>query len=505
MSGLVLGAALASSHCKSVESCAESATCPIRPEAGADGGPDAADDPSDNGDFALRVTTPNLTLTHGRTERVEVILTRKGGFSKAVAITAKGLPAGLAANTITLDPATATGELVLTVDATAKQGVVTGAAVVATEVDGQSSVDAPLELFVRGAPGEIDTTFATNGVLSPPVSPTGTEFALDAEGRIYVGTEGKLQRYSSEGAVDSSFAPTVTGPKRSVKLVVQPNAVFWGRNSVDLKAFTLEKYSISGNALDTSSYGAGSGYFTDGFPLSALAVAGDGRGNTFLRRSADWASHFLTPAGTLQFGNPTHSTIPAIVRESSPIGDAFVFVGDAHIGRHKVQGAGAGYDPSFASVGYLQVAGGVRLNDVVVDSAGRYLVTGYNPSSQALYLARVTSSGVLDGSFTAVTGTFIVKPEAIADSYAGADGSHNEAGRLAIAADGKILQAAQIEAAGSTKCVVLRFDPNGNSDATFGNQGQATLPPSECVARRIGLQPDGRVIVGGPIIVRVWN
>jgi hypothetical protein len=67
------------------------------------------------------------------------------------------------------------------------------------------------------------------------------------------------------------------------------------------------------------------------------------------------------------------------------------------------------------------------------------------------------------------------------------------------------VQVAAISDGGVNKCVVMRYGPDGKLDGDFGQTGTSVLPIPDCVSRRVHVQPDGRIVIGGQLIVRVWN
>jgi uncharacterized delta-60 repeat protein len=106
------------------------------------------------------------------------------------------------------------------------------------------------------------------------------------------------------------------------------------------------------------------------------------------------------------------------------------------------------------------------------------------------------SPGCLDASFGAGTGKVIVNTDGnIPSSY-----DLDQARGLAIQADGKIVAAGiTIPVTGGYKFVVVRVNPDGSLDATFGGTGIVTTSFSTGSDRAyaVALQADGKIVVAG--------
>ncbi|MBX3201738.1 MAG: hypothetical protein KF894_26610 [Labilithrix sp.] len=165
------------------------------------------------------------------------------------------------------------------------------------------------------------------------------------------------------------------------------------------------------------------------------------------------------------------------------------------------------HDSAFGATGSLVVEATTTLQDVVRDAQGRFVVSGLS-ASNALFLARVTASGAADATLPLVTSTFTAKPVArprCSSAFEPYCSDMPSAGRLALQADGYILQAAQVDDAGATKCILARYTPTGQLDTSFGQGGTSTVPIPGCVARRVSIAPDGRILISGQLVVRVWG
>lgn len=96
-------------------------------------------------------------------------------------------------------------------------------------------------------------------------------------------------------------------------------------------------------------------------------------------------------------------------------------------------------------------------------------------------------SGVLDTSF----GNNGIVTTAIAGDY-------NSGEAAVVQPDGKIVIAGQAGDAFTFKVAVARYNPDGTLDGSFGNSGTLVIPvgPARSYARAVGLQNDGKIVVG---------
>lgn len=172
---------------------------------------------------ALQVSSAEQRIVQGASLQIPVKLVRGEHATGAVQITVTGLRAGL-----TAPPMTMTGNdgtLLLAAADDIAQGP---AAATIEAVLGDVHVTAPLNLFVRGPSGSVDTTFAKNGIYEEPGSGS-TELKLVAkpDGTMlaaYRCSIGMCVRHlSTDGAVDETYGASGVG---SVGLYVQTGYIF---------------------------------------------------------------------------------------------------------------------------------------------------------------------------------------------------------------------------------------------------------------------------------------
>jgi uncharacterized delta-60 repeat protein len=162
-----------------------------------------------------------------------------------------------------------------------------------------------------------------------------------------------------------------------------------------------------------------------------------------------------------------------------------------------VRERGAALDPDFASPrGWLAPAVGGTSSDaraMTVDAAGRILIAGWvkEKDDRDLLIARLLPSGALDPTFGAGG---VVRPSRPGSQIAGA---------LALLPDGRILVAADSDDPDARRILLLRLDPDGAPDPTFGTAGVALAPIGDVDpylgtrerSLSLALMPDGRALV----------
>lgn len=468
-------------------------------EADADGG---VVDGTANVAFELTVDSSKITLTHGQSTKVPFKIVRKQGFSDAVLVRVGGMPASLASAPVTVPAASDAGELDVVVASDLAQGPLTGLTIEASATDGRGNSSLPLDAFVRGAPGELDTTFGTNGFIDFG-SDNDVNVGTAPDGRIFVSRGPFVRRYSSDGQLDATF-----GDAGTLRVANAPGtAVFYGPTGI----FQKNTFPINGTphiaigrltfeGLADGAFG-GSGFFS-AFPTAStqvrsLAIAPSGKvaavGN--LSDKSALRIYWLTSAGLVdRFGGNAPDGYSAANAPSELVDgiyvddDTFVGVGQSRAIRTK-QGV---FDTTFGQGGVSSVAKNSVLSSIAIDGQNRYVLSGLAPGGAALYLVRLLPNGIVDSSLDGVLGGFTVVAS----------------GGIKVDPAGRILQAGSIAANGVNQCVLVRYDANGVRDASFGVNGLASPGIDGCDPRYVIVQADGRILVGGgdgPRVVRLWN
>lgn len=129
------------------------------------------------------------------------------------------------------------------------------------------------------------------------------------------------------------------------------------------------------------------------------------------------------------------------------------------------------------------------LRDMAVQSDGKIVLTGsadYDSITTRVAVARLDTNGDLDADFNGGLGTA---------SFTTPDSLLNRSHSVAIARNGKIVLAGEVRLVGrtDTDLLLMRLNPNGTLDASFGANGYAVLDPIESTRnhtiRKIALVP----------------
>lgn len=334
----------------------------------------------------------------------------------------------------------------------------------------------------HAAPGDLDTTFGSGGIVS---SSTGTtesfgwaaDVAVQSDGKIIVVStyvsnsdsqkEFLVERYNSNGTLDSSFGSggivkTSFGgtEAQASSVIIEPGGTILVDGAADGE-FALARYNSNGT-LDTS-FGGG-----DGMSTSAVSVP---EASGFWSESGSMA---VLPSGKIVLGGSTD--IRAIGEDGEPyIAPHMV------LARFNEDGT---LDTSYGTNGIAAGPAG-NLYGLTADSSDRILVAGW--SNYEFAVARFTSSGSLDTSFA---GTGLVQMDL---SETG-----SKAAEVLVLPSGKILASGY-----GNGMTIFRFNEDGSLDSSFGG-GDGTVTPSFsypcCIsssAVALALDEDGRIVIVG--------
>jgi len=157
-------------------------------------------------------------------------------------------------------------------------------------------------------------------------------------------------------------------------------------------------------------------------------------------------------------------------------------------------GAAGDLDATFGAGGKVQTSVGTedRGNAMVLQTDGKIVVGGRTRPGAVRFdfaLARYNADGTLDTSF-GNGGTVLT-------SLSQPNGSDDEILALALQPDGKIIAVgSQRSSSGALVATgVVRYNPNGSLDTTFGTGGILIIDRG--VNNAVVLQPDGKIVVGG--------
>ena len=329
---------------------------------------------------------------------------------------------------------------------------------------------------VGAAPGDLDTTFSSDGKVTTDIGTTdaGRAVAIQSDGKIVVagfaqisGTyEFAVVRYGTDGTLDSSFSSdgiatidVSSGNDLAYAIAIQSDGMIVVGGATGVGGANTE----FGVARLTSSGVLDTGFSTDGKiefgvgagddVLTGLAIASDGdivavgygsNGSNF-----DFAVARLTSAGVLDTAFDSDGKVLV------PVGS----------------GADYGHAVAIASDGDILVAG-----------------TSHNGSNEDMAVVRLTSAGALDTAFDS-DGKVTV-----------AIGSGDDEARgIALLADGGIVIAGESGNGSNDDIAVVRLTSAGALDTTFSGDGKATVAVGSGadVGHSVAISASSQVVVAG--------
>ena len=397
--------------------------------------------------------------------------------------------------------------------------------------------------------GDLDPTFAVGGKTTTDLGGTydwAYATALQPDGRVVAagmtnahGTyDFAVARYTASGSLDPSFgnhgvAITDFGRSddRAFALAIQPDGriVVGGvSDRTGSKDFALARYQPDGTLDGT--FGEDGLLVTPVRPLTTdivhgLALQPDGKilaaGVTYddtvsLRPQGDFLLVRYTPEGGLDpaFGvGGIVTTNFAGESYDEPYAIALQPDGRIVLGGYSNTGGGVGrifgadnlalarylpnglLDPEFGDRGTVVVDAGSLFESIralALDQAGHIVATGRTNGERRgdLLVARFNRDGTLDASFgTSHPGMTIT------DLGTAEEGLTS----VALAPDGTIIGGGIVAPNANGDLALVRYDPTGHFDRSFGHGGTATVDIGgrDDRLRGLALQPDGQVVVVG--------
>jgi uncharacterized delta-60 repeat protein len=374
---------------------------------------------------------------------------------------------------------------------------------------------------VPSAPGTLDTSFGSGGIVTTSLGKSSTDIAFAAavqsDGKIVAaGTSSTssanyldVARYNPNGTLDSSFG---SGGKVQTKfsfsdyegsLVIQPDGKILVGYTVN-GDFELVRYNPNGTLDKTFN---GTGEVSTAFPPNAAGLIG------VALESVNGVTEIVA-AG--------HNTFS-----------------DGHFGialaRYNLNG---NLDTTFGSGGKVVTDLGydIDLWGLAIQGDGNIVVAGSNNSSSTYLVARYGSSGNLDptfgnggvatGAVSGYAGAVLVQPDGKIVAGGAYYSSHQQAGwalerlnsdgsldttfgtggvvdgpftiarihGLALQANGKLVAAGT----GGSGFDLARYNSDGSPDTTFGTNGQViTTINGGSASLALTLQADGKIIAAG--------
>jgi uncharacterized delta-60 repeat protein len=362
------------------------------------------------------------------------------------------------------------------------------------------------------APGQLDPGFGTGGRVVVDLEPGKTELvdiAVQPDGKVVgvghiangKGSDVLVVRLNADGSPDASFGVRrldLGVSDEADGVAVQPDGRIlvagWTSTNSDGIVWRLNPDGSTDDGFGTAGVvtlgGAGREFLTDVAPLAdgRIVVAGASGDSNFSQSSM--AVFRLSSAGApdpsfdqdgvvvlpTQYGFSAVQTIDLQADgKLLVIGDDFAY-NTMSVYRFTPEGA---LDPGFGSGGRASVPGTEPYAySVRALPDGGVVAVGLDTSGEAdVVLARFSAAGVLDPAY----------------------GGRLDLGSFDTLRDVDLDPAGRVVASGASggDGLVVRFDPSGHLDASFGDHGVAEVPGSMPLGVRVVAQPDGKVLTVG--------
>lgn len=317
--------------------------------------------------------------------------------------------------------------------------------------------------------GTLDINFGNQGVVTTDFNGRGDigwDVAIQPDGKIIVAgtaqTSGEndfaVARYNSDGSPDSSFG---NGGKKTTTIggfqvgayavAVQPDGkiVVAGATVFEGFCFATVRYLPNGD-LDTS-------FDSDGIVITNTSNS-----------VGEPSSVVIQPDGKILLGG---DDINIVLIRYNPNGSL---------------------DTTFGGTGIVRttIRAQETCNELKLQTDGKIVVVGTSYLSSSVLnftVLRYNTNGTLDSGFG--TGGAV---------FTEFDNNHEVAYSVAIQPDGKIV-AAGTDNQRQYDTIVIRYNPNGTLDATFGGDGIVVNDFGSDVSdgRAVIIQPDGKILIAG--------
>ncbi|MCF1597221.1 calcium-binding protein [Streptomyces muensis] len=322
------------------------------------------------------------------------------------------------------------------------------------------------------APGDLDPAFGTGGRVTIPTATQaeGEDVAVQPDGRIVsvgweqrFGADFALTRHNTDGSVDTSFG----GGDGEVL------TDFEGGDDV-AQGVALQsdgKIVVVGRHQETDDENAGCCWFT------VARYDADGSVDTSFGGGDGWVSPGLA-------GGAEDSAGVAVQPDGKIVAAAFAG-GSFAVVRYLPDGSpdsAFGGGDGVAVTSFAEVGGAVP-RDMALQSDGKIVVVGYAGATSFDYaLARYNPDGSLDTTFGG-------------DGKVTTDlGGYNFGETVVVQSTGRIVMAGW----GGDDFTLVRYNPDGSRDGTFGTNGVVTTDfGTSSAVYDLMLQPDDLIVAGG--------
>ncbi|HSW08300.1 MAG TPA: hypothetical protein VLK61_27295 [Aquabacterium sp.] len=479
--------------------------------------------------YSLALSADRTPVQQGSTATLKATLTRQNGFTGPVQLVLDGLPAGVTSNVITIPAGSSTADIRLSAQTSAPHSLPTVARLRA--VNGSDVLHQAVTVTVRGAPGDIDTSFG-GGV---NITPVGYEdyanaAAVQADGKVIVagsstmptGTFVSLVRYRRDGGLDTSFGTdgkvvTQVGTRSdaAAAIAVQPDGKIVIAGASDQLTSGLDFLVLRYNADGSLDAGFGSGgkvttaMSGDTDRAWAVAIQADGKivvageSNSGSTSGIDFALARYNSNGTLDAGFGSGGKVITPLKSNTGRDSIYALALATVAGEQRILAVGG--DGDFQAARYLPdgsldagFGNGGKVMALFTSSIGGARGVTLLPGGQAVLAgainndfaaAQLTANGTLDTAF-GNGGKFVqgVVPT-----------NWDSATAVVRQADGKLVLGGWAYSGNSSAgdFAALRLLPNGTLDASFGTGGIVIHPTAAGTkgdqAHGLVLQADERV------------
>lgn len=316
---------------------------------------------------------------------------------------------------------------------------------------------------LHAAPGSLDPTFGTGGVVTSATGGNAIATAIQSDGRIVVAVttvpgEVTVTRYEANGTLDTTFGDNASGvvrtpvgsiPVHTRGLALQADGKILVGADTALAQFALVRYNNDGT-LDT------------GFGVGGIAVTSMSTG--------------ASPSGD-----------PFAVQTDGKIVVTGVRNNSVALVRYTTNGT---LDTSFGTGGVVSSEGGYGTS-VILQPNGKIVVAGgrfdVDLLSGDFLTLRFNADGSPDTTFNAPSGF-------VSTDFGGDD----QGGSAALQSDGKIVVFGTTTGATGADFALARYNANGSLDTSFGTDGKVTVDfGGNEFGANVVVQADGKIVVIG--------
>ena len=386
-----------------------------------------------------------------------------------------------------------------------------------------------------GQSGVLDTSFGNNGIVTTVISGTynlGHTAVVQPDGKIIVAGEAgesstykvAVVRYNTDGTLDSTFGNSGTllvqvGSDRSYarNISLQPDGkIVIGAYTYDDIAADFAVVRLNADGTLDNSFGTNGITIVDNGShevVDAMTLLSDGRiilaGNNydnFLAARFNTDGSLDTSFGTNGWASTEFNSSYSQVKDATAQDDGKILLSgfgtDISTGRYKI--AVARFNTDGAIDNTFGTSGQVYFNigsfddygaGVAVQTDGKIMIGGYtildsNFSKYDFAAVRLNSDGTFDNSY----GTNGIAISSVIDN------GRNYAEQMLLQPDDKIVLMGFVGAGSNDDDMgMVRFDTNGNLDATFGNGGKVITDVGGRYdyGKAIAIQPDNKIILAG--------